>query len=443
MKNLFEKYNKNNSLVVISSFPKKQEVYSQGVCAVASFTKNTLNSLKKSRNYKRIVVLTMIIDKEEIYEEDGMLIVRCFRRNQPLSYLNILKQLRHVNNIKKVLIEFEFASFGDSRSTLAILPLTWALFAMKKNVTLVIHQVVLDLQKLSGHIGISSNFILNSIFNPALKLYYKLLSLPVSLIIVLEDNLKKRLSRVVDEDKIAVIPHGVPKVRKVSQSIARKKLGLTDEHVILYFGYLTWYKGVDFLIRSFLNKKSYKGKKIKLIIAGGASFTQEKKPHYQKFIMSIQALLRSLPSHIQITGFVDEKDIPLYFEASDLIVFPYRAFISSSGPLSFTLAYKKPFVISDNLKKLIESDDVIKSMHQAGIEKNDLIFSYNQKDLIKHVGRSLDNKTNEKLKKFSTLLSRKRSFDVLSERYAQVLDRENTSSKNAFTFPKLNFRFHV
>lgn len=443
MNKLFEKYNNKNSLAVISSFPKKQEIYSQGVCAVASFTKNTLSSLKKSRNYKKIVVLTMIIDKEEIYEEDGMLIVRCFKRNQPLSYINILKQLKHFSNIKKVLIEFEFASFGDSKSTLAILPLTWALFAMRKNVTLVIHQVVLDLQKLSGHIGISSSFILNSIFNPALKLYYKLLSYPVSSIVVLEDNLKKRLSKIVDADKITVIPHGVPKAANVSKSSARTKLGINDEHVILYFGYLTWYKGVDFLIRSFLNKKKYKDKKIKLIIAGGASFTQEQKPHYQKFLMSIQALMRNLPSHIEITGFIDEKDIPLYFKASDLVVFPYRAFISSSGPLSFTLAYKKPFVISENLNKFIESDDVKKSMYQAGISKNELIFSYNQKDLIKHVNKSLDKVTNKKLEKFSTLLSQKRSFDLLSEKYSQVLDKEKASSKSAFAFPKINFRFHV
>lgn len=438
---LFKKYNKPDTLVVISSYPKKLETYSQGVCAVASFTKNTIASLQQTSDFSKIVVLTMILDKEEVYEENGILIVRCFKRNTPLSYFNLLKALRSFSHAKNVLVEFEFASFGDTKSTMAILPLIWALYLSRKQVTLVVHQVVIDLQKISGHIGINSKKIISLLFNPALRLYYRLISYPVKSIVVLEDNLKKSLSTVVNPDKITVIPHGVPtiSINKLTKKSARQQLNIKNEIVILYFGYLTWYKGVDFLIKTFLNKKNFNGKKIKLIVAGGPSFTQFEKPHYQKFISKIQTLLKNDPNHIQLTGFVDEKDIPLYFKASDLVIFPYRAFISSSGPLSFTLAYNKPFLLSENLGKLLESSDVKKSMAKAGISKNDLIFKYNHDSLLSKTALSVKNRQNKKLEKFSQLLAKERSFKKLSESYSKVILNPQITGKT-WVLPRLTYR---
>src|SRR3990167_2648871 len=54
---LIKNYNKPESLLVISSYPKKQETYSNGVCAVASFTKNTISSLKSIAHSSRLPVL--------------------------------------------------------------------------------------------------------------------------------------------------------------------------------------------------------------------------------------------------------------------------------------------------------------------------------------------------------------------------------------------------
>ncbi len=441
MKNLFKKYNTLDTLIVISSYPKKQEIYSKGVCAVASFTKNTIRPLIKKGQYKKIVVLTMIVDKEEVYEEDGILVVRCFKRNNPLSYFSLLKKLLHFSLAKRVLIEFEFASFGDTKATLAILPLIWSLFFLGKNVTLVIHQVVIDLQKLSGHIGINSKELISLLFNPGLKLYYKLLSFPVSSIIVLEDSLKESLSTIVNKDKITVIPHGVPIVNKIfSKNKAKQKLGAKNEVVILYFGYLTWYKGVDFLIKSLLNQKTFKGKKIRLIIAGGPSFTQEEKSHYKKFLAKIYNLINKAPDRITITGFVKEEDIPVYFAAADLVVFPYRTFISSSGPLSFALAYNKPFLISSRLETILDSIDAKKSLQRAGITKNDVVFNFNSKDLLTKISNSLSKEQLKKLERFSLYLSKERSFGNLSASYQEVLSRNVTRKIPLIPYP--TYQFH-
>ena len=442
---LIKNYNKPESLLVISSYPKKQETYSNGVCAVASFTKNTISSLSKIQKFKKIIVLTMVLDKEEVYEENGILVVRCFRRNNPFSYFDLFKKIRLFNVTRKVLIEFEFASFGDTKATLAILPLVWSLYFLRKDVTIVVHQVVLDLNKLGGHIGISSRKILSYIFNPALMLYYRLLSYPAKNIVVLEEDLRERISTIVRPEKVHFVPHGVPKVQmhNLKKRAARKLLGIEDEIIILYFGYLTWYKGVDFLIRTFIGKKRLNGKKIKLIIAGGPSFTQEKKPHYKKFITTIQNMMKKAPSNVKFTGFVEEKDIPLYFSASDLVVLPYRAFISSSGPLSFALAFNKPFLLSEALGDILHSRDIEESIKKIGLTKKDLLFRLNQKSLIKKIRLSLERRQYKKLKELSTLLANKRSFKKLAASYDKVLTTEPVKTKRFFFIPILNYRIYV
>ena len=424
MENLIRKYNKQNSLLVVSSYPKKRETYSDGVCAVAGFTKNTILELRKTGKFKKIVVLTMIIDEEEVYEERGILIVRCFKRNQPKTYINLFKKIKLFSQVKDVLVEFEFASFGDSKATFALLPFIWSLYFSGKKITLVIHQVVLDLKMLSGHIGIRSNNLLSYIFNPALLLFYKLLAFPASSVVVLEETLKKRLSEIINEKKIQVIPHGVAPVKapRITKRKARKLLNLSkDELVILYFGYLTWYKGVDFLVRALIGKKTLNGKKLRLIIAGGPSFTQSKKRHYRDFIIKVQDLIKKVPNNIMITGFVKETDISSYFAASDIVVLPYRAFISSSGPLSLALAFKKPFILSEALVELLNSQDIEESMRKSGIEKNDLLFKLNQMELVKKIQISTNRTQLKKLEEFSKILSSKRSFKKLAQSYVKVL----------------------
>src|SRR3989344_2458461 len=212
-------------------------------------------------------------------------------------------------------------------------------------------------------------------------------------------------------------------MHNLKKRAARKLLGIEDEIIILYFGYLTWYKGVDFLIRTFIGKKRLNGKKIKLIIAGGPSFTQEKKPHYKKFITTIQNMMKKAPSNVKFTGFVEEKDIPLYFSASDLVVLPYRAFISSSGPLSFALAFNKPFLLSEALGDILHSRDIEES--------------------IKKIRLSLERRQYKKLKELSTLLANKRSFKKLAASYDKVLTTEPVKTKRFFFIPILNYRIYV
>ncbi len=435
MKNrIIEKYNRKDSLLIIAGWPKKRETYSQGVCAVSSFTKNALTALQKENPDRKIVVLTMQIDKKEIYEEDGMLILRCFKRNKSLSYLSLIKHIFLFNRIKDLLIEFEFSSFGNTFMTGLLAPIIWALFLMRKNINLVIHQVVSDIKDLSGHIGIPVNNSRMSIFNNFLKLFYFSLALPSKRVIVLEEEFKTKLSRLVGSDKITVIPHGVDTNIKKTNKDMRKSLGIkNDEFVILYFGYLTWYKGVDFLVNTLKNTNKISGKKIRLVVAGGPSFTQEEKVHYQRFLKKVEKAVES-SKNVILTGFVKEKDITPIFKAADLSVFPYRTFMSSSGPLSLAISHNKPFILSKNLEALTHSSDIQRSMNGAGIKKNDIIFKLNKKDLIKTIKTCMDFKMQKKMIIFSKMINEERSFANLAKVYDKTISGKASEEKVSIVY---------
>lgn len=423
MDKLFDAYNRGDSLLVVAGYPKKSELYSQGVCAVSSFTKNTLKTLQKENPGRKMVVLTMTLaGNEEIYEEDGILIIRCITRNKIGSYFGLLRYLSKFNKIKSVLFEFEFASFGNTTMTSLLLLVVWAVKFMGKDVNLVVHQVLFDLRKIYGHIGLSRNNPILSFFSFGLPIFYFLLCLPAKNVIVLEDEFKQRLAELIGVKKIALIPHGVDTdIRNgTTKNEAKEQIGTKKgEFMILCFGYLTWYKGSDFVINALKDIKSINGRKIKLVMAGGSSFTQGEKPHYKKFADKVFKSSRS--ENLVVTGFVEEKDIPLYFEAADLVILPYRVFMSSSGPLSLTFSFKRPFIMSTKLKKISESIDFKRAVDVLGIKESELFFNLNKDSLIKTIGSSMESQTMEKLEKLSAILNETRSFKNLGRSYDEIL----------------------
>ncbi len=424
MKNIITKYNNQNSILVISSYPEKGVVYSGKVCAVGGFAKNTVQSLQKTLQEKgekrNIIVLTVTTGKQEMYVENDVLVVRCFQRNSMTSYVSMAKTLLQFNNIKDVLVEFEFASFGHVKTT-GLFPLVLLLLrVLQKNTTLVLHQVLTNVSEIMGHIGVDKKSATAFSIRILLNLFYKTLVLFPKHIVVLEEIFKKRLVDLTNTNKVTVIPHGVDiSMQRMPKNTARKILGIKqNETVLLYFGYLTWYKGADWLVKAAAGNK-----KIRLIVAGGKSFTQTGKAHYDKYVKQIYDVAKTC-KNITITGFVNEKDMPLYFGAADLVVLPYRTMLSSSGPLSLTYSFGKPLLLSDRLLDYTLSLDYKEALAESGLSKKDIFFPLEKESFLKKV-QGLTKSHVAKLETFSVLLGQKRTFAALSKTYIQLLTRES------------------
>jgi len=138
----------------------------------------------------------------------------------------------------------------------------------------------------------------------------------------------------IKSNNVSVIPFGFYEYERYDKNLAREKLNIDENaFVILFFGNIRKYKGLDVLLNAF--EKFSKNKNTILIVAGRLFENLDK---YKKFLNNekIKFFLR----------FIEEDEIPLFFEASDVLVLPYKKFDSQSGVIMLAINYEKPYIIS-------------------------------------------------------------------------------------------------
>lgn len=403
-------------LLVIASYPSKGRTHDRNVVGIASYTKNTLLALKATK----ITVLAERLNGETIeYSEKGILVKRLWQRNSFLTFPLLLKEifLNH-KDTKTVLLGFEHAMFGE-KFTLAPLPIFVLLLRlMRKKVVIVFHQVIDDISEVSGHINITPHSFSTDLLNLSIKLFYITLLRCISKAIVFDEVLRVRLAKFGNFEKIIVIPHGVEKFKNVpTKREARKKLGIPkNSFILLSFGFIAWYKGTDWLVDAFKNSSH---KKAMLIIAGGPNPNHLHKDYYKRYITAIRR--ECTQNNILLTGFITEEKIPLYFRACDVVILPYRTLMSASGPLSLAFSFKKPFLVSDRLSKVFETQDLKELLENSKLDQEKLTFGPNGQ-LFKKVENLKKNLTLQKeVKSISTSLSHLRSFAHIGSLYYDEL----------------------
>ncbi|MGD8353245.1 MAG: glycosyltransferase family 4 protein [Pseudomonadota bacterium] len=158
-------------------------------------------------------------------------------------------------------------------------------------------------------------------------------------------------------DKVSVVPYGindmVPRTG-LGQTEARNILGLPqDARVLLFFGFIAPYKGLDILISSMPAVRDSVGD-VRLVVAGNIK-NRAASPYWQKIerIIEENDLDRSLKLDIR---FIEDEDIEPYFTAADVLVLPYR-YIFQSGILFLSLNYGLPVIATDvgSLKDFVET----------------------------------------------------------------------------------------
>lgn len=158
--------------------------------------------------------------------------------------------------------------------------------------------------------------------------------------------------------KVGVIPHGIllpdTGIKGISKMEAREKLGIhKDKKVLLFFGIIREYKGLDTLMDALAIVKKSEPNAL-LVIAG--------KPweNWEKYESRINEL--GLTENIKADlGFIPEDDIEAYFQAADLAVFPYRQFDAQSGAGTLALPFGKAMIVTNTggLPSLVDDDRAI------------------------------------------------------------------------------------
>lgn len=359
-------------VAMISIYPPPNSKHSK-MGGVASYTHNLVSSMPKD---SEVIVLSNVLqDIESNYIENGITIKRCWNRGiiYPFQiFFNVLS-----SKVDIVHVQHEFFLYGNGISAAMFPVLQFLLKLLNKPIIVTIHGII-PLSKLNDEF-IEQNKLKGKKIILKTELYWltKLIVKLSDSIIVHEDKLKEILQSEYrcNPSKIKVIHHGIEDHKYlIENDRAKQILGYQSKKIVLFFGYLTGYKGIELLIDAFnyINDKD-----TVLIIAGGEHPRLKEDEDYKEYIKGLKNKAIETGKNIIFTGFVPEEDIAIYFLAADMVVCPYKVFMASSGPLSLSLAYLRPFIVSEQLKDMINFDDTI--------------FRNDPKDLAKKIDMILNN----------------------------------------------------
>jgi len=166
----------------------------------------------------------------------------------------------------------------------------------------------------------------------------------VDYFILLSKKVKEDLLTLKPGAKYKILPHpiysnfGDP----VQKDEARRKLGLTDKNLILFFGFIRDYKGLDILLKSMAELKE---EGVKLIVAG--EFYTDR----DKYLSLIDEL--NVKDNVYLfTDFIPTSDVKYYFSACNAVILPYKD-ATQSGIVQIAMNFRKP-VIATNVGGLGE-----------------------------------------------------------------------------------------
>jgi glycosyltransferase involved in cell wall biosynthesis len=358
---------KGKKIGVIVTYPAKGEMHSD-FSGIAGYTKNLLLGYNVDQREK-IVVFSNIKNGEKIFVDENVEVNECWKRGDISFVKQIIENIKKYPDLELIHIQHEFNLFGGSFSILLYLFLLRKIKKLDKKIIVTYHGVVP--QKI-----INKEFREISQLNlPVflIKLFfifiYTISRRYIDQIIVHENCFKNFLIKDYGfkEEKIEVIHHGIEdRELKISQQSARDSLKIgRDKRVVLFFGFLAGYKGIDLLLDAFelLDKDKYY-----LILAGGKPKRVEKNRVYNEWYKKIEARINNNDNILQ-TGFVLDKDIELYFSVADVVVLPYLQMLSASGPMSFALSFKKPFLASDVFREVLKNEKVIFERNEKSLKK--------------------------------------------------------------------------
>ncbi|MBS4027062.1 MAG: glycosyltransferase [Ignavibacteriales bacterium] len=161
--------------------------------------------------------------------------------------------------------------------------------------------------------------------------------------IVQSDSVENDLLTLFPKLPYRKIPHPVYEIfgESIPQSEARKKIGITEtENVILFFGYVRAYKGLDVLLHTMKNVENITA----LIV--GEFYDNEKQYRSLAKELNVENKVRFFSEYIA------NDEVKNYFSACDAVVLPYKT-ATQSGIAQIAFNFDKP-VITTNVGGLAE-----------------------------------------------------------------------------------------
>lgn len=365
-------------VVYISTFPAKGKKHIEKG-GVASYSKNLIGNIVHPKS-DSLIVLANKEDVKKKYRINDIDIIPSFHRD----WRYIIEIPKHLIRIKPdiVHIQHEIALFGEIM-TFWLFPFVLLIIKLiSNNVVVTVHGVINTnkinrtfIKQNSIHVPKLLRIFVHSKFvRFIISLFYFSVGKIASKIVVHEVVFKTLLETHynIKSDKIEVIPHGIESVSILPKDDARNMLDIQkNTQMCLFIGYITGYKNIDVLIDGFA-LFTKKNPHAFLIIGAGMNPNKKNDSHYRNQYHAYQRKAEeNIPSNqYRWVGFVKEEQIPVYFSAADVVLFPYNQALSASGPMAFALSYNVPFLMSEPFRSIYRTNaNIFFNNTKYGLEK--------------------------------------------------------------------------
>ena len=329
---------------IVTSFPEPNVVKS----AIAYYSQTILDPLRGEAD--EFVILADAgrgspLGKREKYASN-ITVLRCWRYGYFAPYQILKAALR--NPVDVLHLEYDVYLYGGVVAAL-LLPFVLRLIHSLRGTQIVttLHGVVSQ-RVVTREMLRENGFVLPYSRIGRLGFYtiYALFDWASDRIVVLEVKLAEILQSEygVSREKLYVCPiplmHEGPRpgVRE-----ARERCGIGEGKVALFFGYASYYKGLDVLLDALpLARERVSG--LALHIVAGRHPRLRGNPRYETFYEGLRAKSDAAGAHMH--GFVSEAALADLLAAADVVVLPYTATYGASAALNAVLAARKPVLVS-------------------------------------------------------------------------------------------------
>jgi glycosyltransferase involved in cell wall biosynthesis len=146
----------------------------------------------------------------------------------------------------------------------------------------------------------------------------------------------------ISSDQVSLIPHGPLDLQvntKADRNKIRSELGFLPEHqVVLLFGAIRPYKGIDTALSAFARVKA-ENPSARLLIAG--KLWQRWQPYEEQ--IKRYGIEANVVTRLE---YIPSAEVHRFFCASDLVLLPYRHFDSQSGVGGTAVSFRKPLIVA-------------------------------------------------------------------------------------------------
>ncbi|MFS4482933.1 glycosyltransferase [Hyunsoonleella sp. 2307UL5-6] len=316
-------------IAIVTAYPPSKVTLNE-------YAYHLVKHFRQKQDVTELILLCDYTDNEKDinFTEDGcnITVKECWRFN---SYKNIVSITKAINITKPdaVLFNLQFMKFGDKKVAAALGLMLPLVCKLKKIPNIVLLHNIMEEVDL-GSAGFTNNKLMQNV--------YGFIGNTLTRLILKSDTVAVTMQKYVDvlskkykANNVKLIPHGTFEIPEEPNYITP-----SNPMQIMTFGKFGTYKKVEAMIEAVEKVRKSTDLNLEVVIAGTDN------PNVPGYLAKVKETYKDIPQ-IRFTGYVEENEVPVLFNESTVVVFPYTSTTGSSGVLHQAGSYGKAVVMPD------------------------------------------------------------------------------------------------